>query len=218
MNDPDNRSAAQLFNNSAFSDVKIKHVYNGHVREYFAHKAVLCLESRYFLKMFEGGFKEATTQVIELHDDDPDHFEFILKYIYTYRYDTGTIVKLAADDLKKRVMIPISVHAVADKYDVPRIYGPITIDIRSQLNTYAFELIKTAISAHYASVTSVGGLMGKTFSSILLESQRKFTDTPEYRELVISNPAFGADMALALAQDTINWQYSTAQTSILLVL
>ncbi|KZM22069.1 uncharacterized protein EKO05_0007858 [Ascochyta rabiei] len=220
MNDSDNRSAAQLFNDPAFSDVKIKHVYNGKVREYFAHRAVLCLESRYFLKMFKGSFKvrkykrkleryltliqEAGTQVIELHDDDPDHFEFLLKYIYTYQYDTDTIIKLAMDDPERRVTIPISVYAVADKYDVPRIYDPITADVRSQLNIDAFELLEAAISTHYASVASVGGPLGKLFASILLEGQRKFTDTPAYRELVFSNPVFGADMALALAHDMVN--------------
>lgn len=48
---------ASLFNNPLFSDVKIKQVCDGKVREYFAHKAILCAENRYFLKLFTSNFK-----------------------------------------------------------------------------------------------------------------------------------------------------------------
>jgi hypothetical protein len=47
----------RLFNNPAISDVTIKQVYNEQVREYHAHKAILCMESEYFLNMFTGNFK-----------------------------------------------------------------------------------------------------------------------------------------------------------------
>ncbi|KAF1359837.1 hypothetical protein EJ07DRAFT_42167, partial [Lizonia empirigonia] len=76
-----------LFNSPTLSDVTIKQITKGETREYHAHKAVLCMESRYFLKAFTGNFKEATDNVITLYDDDPDQFEFLLKYIYTYQYD-----------------------------------------------------------------------------------------------------------------------------------
>ena len=46
-----------MFNNPTLSDVKIKQVYEGKMREYHAHKAVLCLESGYFLNAFTGGFR-----------------------------------------------------------------------------------------------------------------------------------------------------------------
>jgi hypothetical protein len=50
-------SACRLFNNPALSDVTIKQIYVDQVREYHAHKAVLCMESEYFLNMFTGKFK-----------------------------------------------------------------------------------------------------------------------------------------------------------------
>lgn len=46
-----------MFNNPILSDVKIKQVYEGKMREYHAHKALLCLASGYFLNAFTGGFK-----------------------------------------------------------------------------------------------------------------------------------------------------------------
>lgn len=56
---------SRLYNNTALSDVKIKQIFNGKVREYHAHKAVLCLESEYFLNMFTGAFK------VRLHRWEP---------------------------------------------------------------------------------------------------------------------------------------------------
>jgi hypothetical protein len=47
----------RFFNNSTLSDVIIKQIYNGEAREYYAHKAVLCMNSKYFLRAFTGDFK-----------------------------------------------------------------------------------------------------------------------------------------------------------------
>jgi hypothetical protein len=45
-----------LFNSPTLFDVKIKQVFNGKIREYYSHKAVLCMASDYFLNMFTGDF------------------------------------------------------------------------------------------------------------------------------------------------------------------
>jgi hypothetical protein len=46
-----------LFNDPVLSDVKTKQICNGKTREYYAHKAILCAQSSYFLKAFTGNFK-----------------------------------------------------------------------------------------------------------------------------------------------------------------
>jgi hypothetical protein len=46
-----------LFNNPLLSDVKIRQHYKGKVKEYFAHKTVLCAHSQYFMNTFSGSFK-----------------------------------------------------------------------------------------------------------------------------------------------------------------
>jgi hypothetical protein len=88
----------KIFNNSVLSDVTIKQIHNDHVREYHAHKAVFCMESEYSLNMFISNFKVSSrwlkffgrnlantskgvfSKVVELHEDDPEHFEFLLKF------------------------------------------------------------------------------------------------------------------------------------------
>jgi hypothetical protein len=48
---------SRLFNNPVLSDVKIKQISNGRTQEYFAHRAILCNDSDYFMKAFTGNFK-----------------------------------------------------------------------------------------------------------------------------------------------------------------
>ncbi len=112
--------------------------------------------------------------------------------------------KLAAGDVSKRVLIPISIHAIADKYDVPCIYEAVVEDLRDHLSSDNFDTLHTAIKAHYQTMIVAGGPVGEMLASVVLRGQRKFTHTPGYEQLVLSNPAFGADMAIALVHDTID--------------
>jgi hypothetical protein len=53
-----------LFNNPDLSDVTIKQINAGKVREYYAHKAILSADSNYFLKAFTGSFKVSQGRMI----------------------------------------------------------------------------------------------------------------------------------------------------------
>ena len=60
-------SCHRLFNNPLLSDVKIKQVSkNGHVREYYAHKAVLGADSHFFYKAFTGNFRVSAYAALSL--------------------------------------------------------------------------------------------------------------------------------------------------------
>jgi hypothetical protein len=60
------------------------------------HKKVLCGQSDFFEKACEGGFKEASSGVIDLTDDDPDAVKAMVQFCYTvnYAYDTGLHAKV----------------------------------------------------------------------------------------------------------------------------
>ncbi|KAM7208136.1 BTB/POZ fold [Naviculisporaceae sp. PSN 640] len=66
------------FNSGAFSDCQIRcgdRVWN-------LHKIILCNASKYFEAAFSGSFAEAETNVITLTDQDPDHVDEVLRFIY----------------------------------------------------------------------------------------------------------------------------------------
>ncbi|KAJ4409251.1 hypothetical protein N0V91_002607 [Didymella pomorum] len=57
---PAKRVATELFKNPTLSDVTVKQISTyGTVREYYTHKMVLCMESRFFHRAFRGNFKIA---------------------------------------------------------------------------------------------------------------------------------------------------------------
>ncbi|KAF1939412.1 hypothetical protein EJ02DRAFT_457009 [Clathrospora elynae] len=186
-------SSATLFNNPTLSDVKLKQIYQGKVREYYAHKAILCKESAFFLKAFTGKIREATEGVMKLHDDDPQHFEVLLKFIYSDKYDKDAITQLAADDKNKRVVIPIGVYAVADKYDVPKLYDPAAEDVETLLHDT--DVIEGAIHAHYKDKNSFDGPIGRLITSAAL-GNGCFTNAVEFENLMISYPMLAADVGL----------------------
>lgn len=56
---------------------------------------------------------------MELHDDDPDHFEGVLKFIYTQDYDPATIP--SNSNALQKIQFMLGLYKVADKYNVFRL-------------------------------------------------------------------------------------------------
>lgn len=143
---------------------------------------------------------------MEIHDDDPDQFEFLLKYLYTFDYDGAAIDKLAGQDSTKRMLFPIGLRALADKYDISCISDDIFVDLHEQMGLHDpvdDNSLQTLLSAHYNIATAAGGDMGEELTSYVLKAGRSFTGTAEYKKMVVSNPIFGADMALALERHSV---------------
>ncbi|KAF2030397.1 hypothetical protein EK21DRAFT_111920 [Setomelanomma holmii] len=181
-------SSASLFNNATLSDVKIRQVWKGKVRGYYAHKAILC------------SFKEATKNTMQLYDDDPELSELVLKFIYTETYELETITKMAAQDKIKRVLVPIGLYIVADKYEVARLYNPATADIQYVFGFFQpsnnFEVLKAAITACFDIVRVVDAPLNKIITTFVMNSGRAFMALKEFRELIRRYRIFGAQVAL----------------------
>ncbi|KAH8641632.1 hypothetical protein IG631_04573 [Alternaria alternata] len=193
------RAAAKMFNNPTLSDVKIEHVYEGKTCEYHAHKAVLCLASGYFLNAFTGSFKEASKSTIQLHEDNPECFEFLLNFIYTGIYDKDEIARLAGSDNLRRVLIPIGIYAVADKYDVVPIYGPAAEDVKTVLMSAAKDredMLTTAIKAYYGTEVKTDGSMGRLITAVIFKQYKDLLNTEGFGKWLLAYPIFAADLAL----------------------
>lgn len=121
--------------------------------------------------------------------------------MYANKYDKQAIIAAAADEKTKRILIPIGVYAIADKYDVSKIYAPAAEDVYDVLKTTndaEFELLQVAIDAHYGAGANIDSAMGKLIASVVLSARVAFTETADFERIMQSHPMFGADIALAL--------------------
>jgi hypothetical protein len=144
-----------------------------------------------------------------VHDDDPDHFEFFLRFMYTHHYDKDAIVKLAAGDKNRRVSIPSELQAVADKYDMPLLLEPIAKDVEKIFAgevPCTLDLVKTLIPAYYKAVSNVGSPLGKISVSKIRARHYGFCDSEQFASLVKAYPVFGADMTFVQVMNVSSWE------------
>lgn len=101
----------------------------------------------------------------------------------------------------QRVLFPMGICIVAEKYMVPTIYELAINDVRAvltQAEDDAFKLLQAAVCKHYGTDPEVDSAMGKLISSVTLGPSRKFTFGDDFDKLVKSHPVLGADLALEL--------------------
>ncbi|KAF2123010.1 hypothetical protein BDV96DRAFT_639561 [Lophiotrema nucula] len=185
-----------LFNDSTLSDVKIKQSKGDAVKEYHAHKAILRSQSNYFRKAFTGSFKEATSCEIELHEDDLDSFEYALKFIYTLHYDRED---LGAGDKKKQLLALIGLYAIADKYDIFRLFAPLAVDFRTILTSLQDpngHIITVVIGNYYDICAKFESEMGVILVSAILKKHQTVTKKDEFRALLKQYSVFSGDIAI----------------------
>jgi hypothetical protein len=146
------------------------------------------------------GDQEASSEVAELHEDDPDYFEFMLKSIYTSDYDKKDIEELAGGAKTKRATIPIGIHQVADKYDISNICERAGEDIKGILEAAKddIEILEHVIHEYYAHAIDPDEPMGKSIVAVLLKIHQAFIKNSNFEDLLMSYPVFGADVALTL--------------------
>jgi BTB/POZ domain len=83
------------------------------------HKKLLCEKSEVFDKMFNGSFKEATSNTATLSDDDPEAFEALVEWLYQ---NTFTIGDCEDNDIRIAMLHPVVATAVLGlKYSIPEL-------------------------------------------------------------------------------------------------
>ncbi|KAH7380536.1 hypothetical protein DE146DRAFT_302566 [Phaeosphaeria sp. MPI-PUGE-AT-0046c] len=112
-----------LFNNPQRSDIIIRQFCNGQVKQYFAHKCVLDSSgSAWFQQLIRGNYINPRTNIIELHQDDPVHFELVLKWLYTREWDRDIEAKRGfwgESCPRSQAFVAVGVYALANKYNIP---------------------------------------------------------------------------------------------------
>ncbi|KAL3468809.1 hypothetical protein BJX99DRAFT_265797 [Aspergillus californicus] len=83
-------------------------------KKFKVHKLVVCSQSGYFARMFNGNWLETSTSTIDLKEDDPRFVQTMIEFVHGSRYDS------TKHGLTSSLMFHISAYQIADKYEVPK--------------------------------------------------------------------------------------------------
>jgi hypothetical protein len=125
----------------------------------------------------------------------------VLKFIYNIEYDKSAIEAMAGNDKIKRILIPMGIYTIADKYAITRLYSSAFADFAATLHSISdhdYKTLRAVIMAHYGSETgcSADTLMGSLITSFLLEHRRDFLNFGDFETLISTFPWFAVDVVL----------------------
>lgn len=136
-------------------------------------------------------FQEATDSEMVLWDDDPDHFEFALKFMYTLEYDIDDI----KDNKLARFALAKGVSMVADKYKIKRLVQSAAEDIKCILtHDLNSTTLSSIISHHYTMPTACDEEISHIVASHILQKHHTFVRCDEFARVCTAHPVFASDL------------------------
>ncbi|KAF2000824.1 hypothetical protein P154DRAFT_575535 [Amniculicola lignicola CBS 123094] len=207
--------APGLFNNPALSDIKLIQVWKGQKKEYHAHRQILAGQSQYFRNAFAGNFKEATATEITLHDDDPELFEILLKFVYTAVYDTKAIETYSSMQFKAlketsrslsncTIDSMVGLAILSDKYDFSRINEHIALHFSNffvGVSSWGQEACwKRAVTGYFSAIPRHNTPFGLAIAGVALEEIRGKESWESGKKLIKEFGAFGADLGFVACE------------------
>nr|OQO09832.1 hypothetical protein B0A51_17540 [Rachicladosporium sp. CCFEE 5018] len=106
-------------------------------KEWKVHKAIICPQSEYFTKAFNGQYNEGKSGRIDLSSDDEAALNEFIKYLYTNEY----VPTDATIELEARGMLHLHIHVLADKYNLPDLIPEAAEHFMALAEHYAFDKV-----------------------------------------------------------------------------
>ncbi|KAF1982563.1 hypothetical protein K402DRAFT_193801 [Aulographum hederae CBS 113979] len=197
------------FDKADFSDATVKY---GDV-SLPVHRVILCGGSGFFKKAFSGGFAEAQSCEVTLHDDEPILVRTMIIFLYSFVMNVGLAAKILKTYERPEGIAPLMarLYGIADKYDVPRlkiasaeVFKHEITKITSATNTQ----IPLSIEAVYTTTPSsdrvLREILVKACLGPLRAALRKEKDTNIYAEFDKqrrAHPDFSVDLLDGVFQD-----------------
>jgi hypothetical protein len=125
-------------------------------------------------------------------------------YLYTHEYELPSDIS----DFEKQFLIPIGVHALADKYEVTglaghaaKAFGDSCAHWPCDCKALGAEQSRQMVEAHYQHCAQVDSLMGKAISDYIIRVTNSFMHSDVFVTLIHEYPVLGADIFLALKRN-----------------
>jgi len=191
-----------FFKSGQFSDLTL----NCNSRIFKVHRCIVCQQCPFFYKALIGEFKEASSQTIDLHDDDPCIVEKMLHYLYEGNYEdsisepigTGnTLTPSSTSSDETPAHIHARVYNIGDKYGITGLVdlAKRRFDksaLRQDLQDVNF--ISVIALVYSTSCPGNSGLRG-FLTQNARERIRSLKDRPEFLEVLKAHPDFAFEFS-----------------------
>lgn len=139
--------------------------------------------------------QEASEGVLDVHDDDIEHFELMLKFIY----DGNLKPSSESDTFDKQMLRAVKLWILADKYGMSALAERTTALVKTALYKAKSDcvVLEAALHEYYGSNPMSDTVMGKAITSCLNTFYRGYSSSEVFENMVETCNTFGADVALA---------------------
>jgi len=185
-----------------FSDLTL----NCNSRIFKVHRCIVCQQCPFFYKALIGEFKEASSQTIDLHDDDPCILEKMLHYLYEGNYEdsisepmieTGNTPTPSSSSDETPAHIHARVYNIGDKYGITGLVDLAKTNfVKSafQQNLQDVNFISVIALVYSTSCPGNSNLRG-VLTQYARERIRSLKDRPEFLEVLKAHPDFAFEFS-----------------------
>ncbi|KAF2162826.1 hypothetical protein M409DRAFT_26682 [Zasmidium cellare ATCC 36951] len=187
----------RVFGDSKYSDLTIECGES----TWHVHRVVICAQSPFFDKACSNGFKETSSKLIKLEDDDPTIVREMLRYLYTGDYLEQT--KEGEEGSRRSALSTnVHIHTIADKYDIPAL-GDVAISKFSAraAREWKTEAFAGAIEEMYTSANENKEPMHKAAVAIAAENAKTLLNDDcgqAFRKIAEAVPKFAAELSIEI--------------------
>ncbi|PQE33412.1 BTB POZ domain protein [Rutstroemia sp. NJR-2017a WRK4] len=166
-------------------------------KEFKIHKLVLCAQSNYFSKAFQGDWKESTDGHITLKEDDVSAVEAMLRFMYTFDYDASSSAKSSSSPM----VFNAKVYSIADKYEVLSLKSYAKQKFETTVETcWDMDDFPHAIAEVYNSTPSVDQGLRKVVVDAACKHLDQLLSKQGFRDMLEGTEGFAPDVVQTLAK------------------
>lgn len=166
-------------------------------KEFKIHKLILCTQSKYFSKAFNGDWKESADGAVRLEGDDVSAVEAMLQFMYTFDYDASG----GAEHSSSPMVFNVRVYSIADKYDVPALKSQAKQKFETTVETcWDMDDFPYAVAQVYNSTPSVDRDLRKVVVDVACKHINELLLKQGFRDVLEETVGFASDIAQLLAK------------------
>ncbi|KAL4906824.1 hypothetical protein BDW74DRAFT_149687 [Aspergillus multicolor] len=178
-------SLKSYYRSSKFTDLTI----TTSEQEFKVHKLVVCSQSGYFAKMFNGDWLESRTNTVKLEGDDPYFVQTMIDFMYGIEYTTTD------HGVMSSMMFLVAAYQIADKYDVPNLKDHTkkkfehAVKVNWEMDDFPptiVEVYRTTLMSHRDLRDPIVRVVGNHYFDLTLKEG--------FMKVLEETPGFGADM------------------------